>query len=1359
MLPLRRLASEEVEKIERLAPGLLLFLKKLKRIELQDDMLGRSACYKRIDRPDGVELSTAEKTTRFRLVSRVLEVPPASQDVKRQGVSHTEVMLAFPVAEGGEADASTDRHVYAYLPVRSYGFRFLVQADFILSSNREAILADRPWNQWLRDQVAPLFLQAVESFKQDQGGLRTTFLAYVPERKRAAPFDDTRGQIIDGLRKAACILSAPGEWAVPAATVLDSFGLRPLIGDDDVRRLLRRDYVDDSFLAARSLLQSLGVLIFGLPELVRCLGTTEWLKGKPDEWFASLFARLSTLELEGCLEQLKALPIIPLEDGTLASIKDGEVFLPLNRKTSYGFESHIPLVRNSVITSGGAETAAAAKKFLRTLGVRKHDPAEVIAQYILPLYASDDKTTNWAAMDYGFRIGSVAYIKDHLKDYQNAGHQMSRLSEGLYIKYLDPGDDRWFHRPGFLYLSKAYGNSNSLEIVLKGIPDVRFVHPVYLEWSLERIARRWKRSVDSDAVRRQRRQEAKGWRDFFSLLGVLKTVRVEREPNATEPKQADSPELENVFKSGGRKRLRRTFALLDANWSYYREYLETPVVRVERGRSITYDRKWTHFAELLADSNWVPTTTGSFACPADVYLDTPATRELLANDVAYLGTEVKDERLIDEVGINRESSVEAVLKRLGHLSEQQSSDVATIQKLYRFLDEHYDDDQEAIDSAFADEPLFCLPGEPLRYLPRSLVFWQDVGPIFGDSRGCLSKHWPDLKRFFTHKLEVSLRPSPEDYAALLTELGDENSLTPKKEKIIWAVYRELDRCLGEGADRITDQSWWKEFINSQVFWTDKGEFWANDDNLFVNDTGELYDLFRGQPGIAFLKLPANQHPHISRFLKAARIALLSEAVVVEPVVTNQLHDHPGLAARCRQVTPFIIRYLFYREQDFFRQWQGAGTVTGLEKLEVKVCDDLHVVARLEGVQVPVRRRFASRFPTIFISRGEEGDLDGLAAEVAHMLRGPLGLEMFIAAALSRVDARAVERLMQAQGIPQLPGDEEEDFTGIAGTHEGFGSDEEPDDAMDTADLAEERAGGGALVEKGGGEQEEGSEDLGSDAIPAVSGADMGPDLSRARAEASRHPEGRTDYRSLPPPELGEEYGEEEGGLASRVGPGRPATSDSPPSSPRSRDGEPVMTPAVWSPACSPEHANRKMSEVVPSVIEAGAAATRVAAVGDGHPSAEPEELEDLRLSPNAAPIGRWGERYAVLCLKEELSARHPAAEVVQDASGVRFTSDGVGLAEVRWLNWQKDEGVGCDIEVVKGTGTEFVEVKSTSDGSRSSFAVTAAQWQLARQQGAAYRILRVFHAGTPAARAESYHDPYRLWQEGRLTARLLQIVI
>jgi hypothetical protein len=128
-------------------------------------------------------------------------------------------------------------------------------------------------------------------------------------------------------------------------------------------------------------------------------------------------------------------------------------------------------------------------------------------------------------------------------------------------------------------------------------------------------------------------------------------------------------------------------------------------------------------------------------------------------------------------------------------------------------------------------------------------------------------------------------------------------------------------------------------------------------------------------------------------------------------------------------------------------------------------------------------------------------------------------------------------------------------------------------------------------------------------------------------------------------------------------------------------------------------------------------------------------------------------------LKNELSSRHRAAKVEKIDSGFHLVSGRLVVAEVRWLNWEKDDGVGHDIEVIEGSRTEYVEVKSTADGSKASFEVSAAQWRLARQEGKAYRILRVFNAGTPSAHVESYRDPFRLWQEGRLTARPLQIVI
>lgn len=55
--------------------------------------------------------------------------------------------------------------MFAFLPLRSYGFRFIVQGDFDLPSSREDVNANSAWNQWLREEIPSLFMKSIDSFK------------------------------------------------------------------------------------------------------------------------------------------------------------------------------------------------------------------------------------------------------------------------------------------------------------------------------------------------------------------------------------------------------------------------------------------------------------------------------------------------------------------------------------------------------------------------------------------------------------------------------------------------------------------------------------------------------------------------------------------------------------------------------------------------------------------------------------------------------------------------------------------------------------------------------------------------------------------------------------------------------------------------------------------------------------------------------------------------------------------------------------------------------------------------------------------------------------------------------------------
>lgn len=56
------------------------------------------------------------------------------------------------------------QNVFAYLPLRSYGFRFIIQGDFEVPSSREDVDSDKSWNQWLREEIPQLFIDALSVF-------------------------------------------------------------------------------------------------------------------------------------------------------------------------------------------------------------------------------------------------------------------------------------------------------------------------------------------------------------------------------------------------------------------------------------------------------------------------------------------------------------------------------------------------------------------------------------------------------------------------------------------------------------------------------------------------------------------------------------------------------------------------------------------------------------------------------------------------------------------------------------------------------------------------------------------------------------------------------------------------------------------------------------------------------------------------------------------------------------------------------------------------------------------------------------------------------------------------------------------
>jgi len=83
---------------------------------------------------------------RFKYVRHTYSTTNIKED-KRQDIEEAAIVLAFPITDAGAASADVTQNLFAFLPVRNYGLRFLVQGDFLLSSGREDVHKNPAWNK------------------------------------------------------------------------------------------------------------------------------------------------------------------------------------------------------------------------------------------------------------------------------------------------------------------------------------------------------------------------------------------------------------------------------------------------------------------------------------------------------------------------------------------------------------------------------------------------------------------------------------------------------------------------------------------------------------------------------------------------------------------------------------------------------------------------------------------------------------------------------------------------------------------------------------------------------------------------------------------------------------------------------------------------------------------------------------------------------------------------------------------------------------------------------------------------------------------------------------------------------------
>ena len=162
-----------------------------------------------------VELETKTKdefkTEKWLLVSENIKVPMNLRPIET--VESTEICLAFRLDLINE-ETTPKSDVYAYLPLRSFGFSFIIQADFEVPASRQDVKQSSEWNQMLIQHVPQIFSNSLQLFKElfkNKIDAANAFFKFVPiEEEILGVFNNVPRQMMDLLNREECIPAFDG---------------------------------------------------------------------------------------------------------------------------------------------------------------------------------------------------------------------------------------------------------------------------------------------------------------------------------------------------------------------------------------------------------------------------------------------------------------------------------------------------------------------------------------------------------------------------------------------------------------------------------------------------------------------------------------------------------------------------------------------------------------------------------------------------------------------------------------------------------------------------------------------------------------------------------------------------------------------------------------------------------------------------------------------------------------------------------------------------------------------------------------------------------------------------------------------
>ncbi|KAJ9555573.1 hypothetical protein OSB04_010187 [Centaurea solstitialis] len=900
------------------------------------------------------------------------------------------------------------QYVFAFLPLRTYGLKFIIQGDFILPSSREEVDGDSPWNQWLLSEFPSLFVDSERSFcslpgfRDCPGKGVSVFLSYVPLVGEVHGFFASLPRmIISKLCPSNCLLlEGDNDKWVPPCRVLRNWNeeAQNLLPDSLIQTHLGLGYLNKDIVLSDSLARALGIENYGPRILVQMLSslcrTKEGLQSMGFSWLSSWLNALHGMSFSldsefgsNIMKTLRKTPFIPLLDGCYSSIDEGMIWMNLDASCTTSsnennLEAFSRLFTNLRVVNPALFDGSVAENLIKVLskvGVQRLSAHQVVKVHILP--AVCDKKNSKVNKD--LMTEYLSFIMVHLQSScPDCAIEREHIISEVYNKaWILTNHGFVLPAEVAIHFGKDFGNQIDMGRLINGT-DVKWyeIDNTYLSYPTVRSTSvgmlNWRKFLQELQVT-----------DFVQIVQIEKTVSISCQfvlTNMTWEKVVisrgstvsdwESRELVDLLTSVSSSRdcekCKYLLEVLDAKWDGCFSDKVVAYCNID-GESKAFK---SSLVSSLNDVQWVASSMDNkLYYPKDLFHDCEAVCSILG----FLDMQqIQSEKLVSSIGLKTAVTLDDALSVLEVWKNSATSFKASVSQMSRFYsfvwNELASSNQKNVASlrcgAFIFIPFSSSVSssevEPGVLLSPQEVFWHDsmIHPDQSEFKKMLNNLYPSLHDFFVNECGVKENPSLLDYLVLLRHLSTVD--TPlKAAKKVFDVFVMWSDGLKSGQLSLEDVEMLKKYLERKQMKVlpTAHDRWVSLHSSFGLvcwcDDEKLADEFEGLNNIDFLRLCelSDEEKEILRvkvslLMKTLGIPALSEVVTREAIYYGPV-DNGYETSLVNWVLPYAQRYICNAYPEKYLQHNLSG-FEQLNRLQIVVVGKLfykNVVKRLKLV--------------------------------------------------------------------------------------------------------------------------------------------------------------------------------------------------------------------------------------------------------------------------------------------------------------------------------------------------------------------------------------------------------------------------